>query len=420
MAKSLESHMGPTPAPMAYGQPQPVYQQNPPPGGYGQPVPAFAFSNAPPQQPGAYPPAPYPPAPVSYGGAPNMNVNPGFRGPSPMPYPGTPQPYQLQQQQVQQQQVLPYASTGIPQPPQYPQQQPGYGVPIPPMNVNQRPISMVYPAQGGPPATGFTTPPRFTPSPAPYGAPVPGAPSSYPGPGGLAPGFTQQRPQSWGGPPPNMASLAPIVPPPQSATPQPLQQLGVSTQQSALPNPNWVNGATPPHSRPTSSMGVQDRHNITNSLSGLTFNEPAPKAQPAQLVVQLPTVAILTVQLNGGSGREGVVHSRDPGRKIAWCKDVLLTLEKALASNSEGGSAPGGSAKEILLGPGSSSSAPQLENDAALIKLSEAAVSTILAILTPPLPQPGPNGVLQPYIAEALFLRGSLVAGGWFPERCAA
>lgn len=413
MAKSLESQMAPTPAPMVYGQPpqQPYQQVPPPPGAYGQPVPAFTFSNAPPQpqpQPGAYPPAPYPPAPyppapAPYGNVPNPNINPAFRGASPMPYPGTPQPFQLQQQQAQQQQTLPYA-------------QPGFA-PTPPMNINQRPVSMAFPPQGTP-APGFTTPPRMGPSPAPY--PVPGGPSSYPGQTGLTPGFVSQRPQSWGGPPPNMPGLSAIIPPPVPATPQPLQQLGVSTQQSAIPNPNWINGATPPHSRSPSAAGgsVADRHNITNSLSGLTFNEPAPKsAGPAQLVVQLPTVITLTTQLNGPSGRDGVLASRDPTRKVAWCKDVLLTLERSLAANSEGGAISSGSAKEILLGPSSGSTATQLENDAALIKLSETAVSTIMALLAPPLPQPGPGGALQPYIAESLFLRGTVIAGGWFPER---
>ncbi|KAG8811231.1 hypothetical protein FRC17_002563, partial [Serendipita sp. 399] len=377
MARTLESQMPGTPAP-------PPLQGGP----YGQPVPSISYSTPP--VPGAYPATPQPPPNAGYQGQtynPNLGFVPNqpYRGTTPLPYPGTPQPYQVQPPQQ-----IPFVGSG----------HPPAGFSLPP-------------------------PPRLGPSPGPVPMQAPGGPN-------LAPGYTP-RPQSWVGP--TSSTLNPThqrtgsggygnqLGPPQSPAPpgsnlqalqQGLQALSVAGIQAPPPNPHWVHGSTPPVSRPPSSMSPRpppsNRYNIDNSIAGLTFSEPAQPKQPSappQLTVPLPTVATLTASLNP------VMNSRDPNSKVAWCKDVLNTLEKVIQAN--GMNVGDGPARQLLVqtsGPNPGLS----EADAALLKLAETAVSTILTILAPPLPV-GPNNTMPPFIAEALFLRGQVIAAGTFPEK---
>ncbi|KAG8780450.1 hypothetical protein FRC15_009550 [Serendipita sp. 397] len=381
MARTLESQMPGTPIP-----PPP-----PPPGTYGQQLPSISYSTPP--IPGAYPATPQPQLQQNpgYQGQtynPNLNYIPNqpYRGTTPLPYPGTPQPYQVQPPQQ-----IPFAGTG----------------------------------PGLPPAGFSMQPPRLGPSP----GPVPMQPPQNPN---LAPGFTP-RPQSWGGPTSptptpgpshqrtGSGGYGPQLGVPQGGNAQTLQQglqaLSIAGIQAPLPNPHWVNGSTPPVSRPPSSLSPRpgqpppsNRYNIDNSIAGLTFSEPAPpkeKTGPPQLTVPLPTVTTLTASLNP------VMNSRDPTSKVAWCKDVLNTLEKVIQAN--GANIGDGPARQLLVQTGGPN--PGLsESDAALLKLSETAVSTIVTILTPPLPV-GPNNAMPPFIAEALFLRGQVIAAGTFPEK---
>jgi hypothetical protein len=196
---------------------------------------------------------------------------------------------------------------------------------------------------------------------------------------------------------------------------QGLQSLSLVGIQTPAPNPNWVNGSTPPVSRPNSSMGggpgghpPSTRYHIENSVAGLTFSDPVPQKPSAapQLIVQLPTVASLA------SGLNSIQASKDPNSKIAWSKDVLSALDRAIQAS---GSTPGeGSAKELLLPPPGAGPAP--ENDVTLLRIADIAVSTLMALLAPPLPI-GPNNAMPAYIAEALFLRGQIIAAGTFPEK---
>lgn len=329
--------------------------------------------------PGAYPATPQPPPNAGYQ---TQQYNQAFnaaayRGATPLPYPGTPQPYQMQQQQ----------SLGFTGPPQ-----PGF---IPP-------------------------PPRLGPSPGPMGPPGPN----------LAPGFTP-RPQSWVGPstpaPPmqlqpqrptsaygmSQMGAPPVIQHPGAPGPglqQGLQAISAVGIQAPPPNPHWVNGATPPTSRPASATPAATRYNIDNSVAGLTFNEPPPRSSsmgPPQLTVQLPNVQSLSKTMNG------VLGGRDPASKVAWCKDVFSTLDRAIQAN---GSNVGESSARELLKPYAATSPAQVESDNALLKLGETAVMTLVTLLTPPLPM-GPNNAMPPYIAEALFLRGQVIAAGSFPEK---
>ena len=291
---------------------------------------------------------------------------------SPLPYPGTPQPFQRQQQQ-------PLAYTGLP-------------------------------------SAGFQNqPPRMNPSPAP--GPPPGLVAQP----NLSPGFTP-RPQSWGGAPTPSPGQSGLIPRPLSGygnTPQPqslrqsMQALSVVGIQAPPPNPYWINGATPPVSRPTSSASAtspsSNRYNIDNSVAGLTFNEPTPPKPtgPPQLTVQLPTVTSLSSSANT------VLASRDAGSKVAWCKDVLSALDRAIQAN--GGTVGEGTAKELLSGSGGPAGGIS-EADMALLRLSNTAVATLMQILAPPLPI-GPNNAMPPHLAEALFLRGQVISSGTFPER---
>jgi len=254
------------------------------------------------------------------------------------------------------------------------------------------------------------------------------APMASSGPN-LAPGYTP-RPQSWGGansPAPGQVQAARptsaygMSPPGGSlviqhpGTPVPglqqgLQALSAVGIQAPPPNPHWVNGATPPASRPASTAPAATRYNIDNSVAGLTFNDPTPRSSsmaPPQLTVQLPTAQSLSKTANS------VLNGRDPAGKVAWCKDVLSALDRAIQAN---GAAIGeGSARELLK-PVPGTSPGQAESDAMLLKLGEAAVGTLMTLLTPPLPV-GPNNAMPSYIAEALFLRGQVISAGTYPEK---
>ena len=307
------------------------------------------------------------------------NPSPSFPGrsatASPLPYPGTPQPYQRQQQQ-------PLAYTGLP------------------------------------PAGFAMQPMRMTPSPAP------GPPPALPGQAGptLTPGFAI-RPQSWGGAPTPSPGLAPIARPmsgfgpgpAQPAQPQSLQQslqaLSAVGIQAPPPNPYWVNGATPPVSRPGSAspQPSSNRYNIDNSVAGLTFNDPAPPKPtgPPQLTVQLPTLASLSSSMNP------VLNSRDVNSKVAWCKDVLSALDRAILAN--GSNLGDGPATELLKGNGGPSGGIS-EADIALLRLADTAVATLMQLLKPPLPI-GANNSMPPFISESLFLRGQVISSGTFPDK---
>ncbi|KIM21850.1 hypothetical protein M408DRAFT_333222 [Serendipita vermifera MAFF 305830] len=385
MARTLEQQFPGTPAPPGLA--------------YGQQVPSISFNNQ--QPPGSYPMAGQPGGMQGQpggmqgqpGGMQNMNINMqgGYQGnaysqgyiqnpafplrtatASPLPYPGTPQPYQQQQQQ-------PLSYTGLP------------------------------------PAGFAMQPMRMTPSPAP------GPPPALTNPVGpnLAPGFTG-RPQSWGGAPTPSPGPGLIARPlsgfgPGPAQPQSLQQslqaLSVVGIQAPPPNPYWINGATPPVSRPASASPANPsatRYNIDNSVAGLTFNDPAPSkpTAPPQLTVTLPTLATLS------SSMGSVLASRDAGSKVAWCKDVLSALDRAIQAN--GSNLGDGPAIELLKGSGGPAGGIS-EPDIALLKLSDAAVATLIQMLKPPLPI-GPNNSMPPFIAEGLFLRGQVISAGTFPE----
>lgn len=256
-------------------------------------------------------------------------------------------------------------------------------------------------------------------------SPAPGPPPPLTGQAGpnLTLGFAA-RPQSWGGAPtpspgPGLTARplsgfgpAPGHPGQPHSIQQSLQALSAVGIQAPPPNPYWVNGATPPVSRAGSASPAQPsatRYNIDNSIAGLTFNDPTPPkpTAPPQLTVQLPTLASLSSSMNA------VLSSRDPGSKVAWCKDVLSALDRAIQAN---GSNPGdGPAPELLSGSGGPAGGIS-ENDIALLRLSDTAVGTLLQLLKPPLPI-GPNNAMPAYIAESLFLRGQVISAGTFPEK---
>lgn len=228
---------------------------------------------------------------------------------------------------------------------------------------------------------------------------------------------------SWGGtptpspgPPPHMPAARPtsvygMTPP--SNTPGPgLQAVGQVGIQAPPPNPHWVNGATPPTSRPTSAVPSINRYNIDNTIAGLTFTDPSPKSSsvaPTQLTVQLPTAQTLSQSMNP------VLQGRDPTSKVMWCKDVLNALERAI--QAAGANIGEGSAKDLLKPAGGVSQA-QVEQDAQMLRLGDAAVACLIGLLHPPLPI-GQSGVMPSWLAEALFLRGQVIATGIFPERYA-
>ncbi|KAJ3810800.1 HCP-like protein [Lentinula aff. lateritia] len=114
-----------------------------------------------------------------------------------------------------------------------------------------------------------------------------------------------------------------------------------------------------------------------------------PSSSSSSLTAPLPTIPSLSSSTP--------TPTSDPAIKVAWSRDVLFLIERAHAIAS--GSPPG----EPINGP-------VLITDTALLDLAHIAVPFILEIASLP---PSPS---NPYIAESIYHRASLLASGAFPE----
>jgi len=123
------------------------------------------------------------------------------------------------------------------------------------------------------------------------------------------------------------------------------------------------------------------------------YQPPQPAHDPsptnASLTAPLPTIQTLT-----GAIPSMQDPSFDPARKVVWCRDILFLVDRLNQSTSE---TPTG---------------PVRIEDPQLLRLTQIAVPTVLAIASP---QPPPNPIPL-YVAEAIYLRATLESSGAFPE----
>ncbi|KAF8884266.1 hypothetical protein CPB84DRAFT_1636140, partial [Gymnopilus junonius] len=125
----------------------------------------------------------------------------------------------------------------------------------------------------------------------------------------------------------------------------------------------------------------------------------SPTPQPGaitSLTAPLPQLAQLkeaATQIQGAS--------HDPSLKIAWCRDVFFLAERA-----QGNPAP---SSDPAVGPIHIA-------DADLARLADIAVGMALMLSKSWNPQPGQQGKMLGYVAEAIYMRAMLAATGGFPE----
>ena len=119
--------------------------------------------------------------------------------------------------------------------------------------------------------------------------------------------------------------------------------------------------------------------------------KPSHAASPASgsLTAPLPAIQTLTDAIPSMQD-----PSFDPARKVLWCRDIFFLVDRLNQTTAE------------------SPTGPVHIEDPQLLRLTQIAVPTILAIASP---QPPPNPV-PPHVAEAIYLRATLESSGAFPQ----
>lgn len=144
----------------------------------------------------------------------------------------------------------------------------------------------------------------------------------------------------------------------------------------------------------------QTAHGFNSLYSPLSYQPTqSPYPPPQNIRVPSPTNASLTASLPTIQTLTGALPSMqdpsfDPARKVVWCRDIFFLVDRLNSS-----------ASETPIGP------VHIE-DPQLLRLTQIAVPTILAIASP---QPPPNPT-PPHVAEAIYLRATLESSGAFPE----
>lgn len=131
-----------------------------------------------------------------------------------------------------------------------------------------------------------------------------------------------------------------------------------------------------------------------SSFADSTPNANAGAGSAPSLTAPLPTISALTAALPAIQNPNG-----DQASKVAWCRDVLLLVDRSQAqlnSSSEEPPAPG----------------PADIQDPQLNRLAHIAVPLVVQLSNPPNPAPSP---LPPHVAEAIYHRANLAASGAFP-----
>ncbi|KAG8933365.1 hypothetical protein FRC02_012041 [Tulasnella sp. 418] len=256
------------------------------------------------------------------------------------------------------------------------------------------PAAMPAPSSLQPQYSGYGQPPmvpqRYGPSPAPY------SPAGYP-----APPLPPQQP-AWNPPPP-----APL---PIWQTDIPSPGWNPSIPPVPQPPPAWASPAFPASPGVSSPYLPQSQNgpsfsSLSQSFANLTFTPPNPPnplpaqhqqeqrtpspgkgGEPPAVVASLPTVKSLTESC------QSVSVSADPAKKIAWSKQVLALVDRTQAANAHD------SGKDTISDPN-------------MVRLTDTAIQHILNISG----NAGPGGPVPSFVAEALYLKGTLSSSGSFP-----
>ncbi|KAF9652429.1 hypothetical protein BDM02DRAFT_2974566 [Thelephora ganbajun] len=148
------------------------------------------------------------------------------------------------------------------------------------------------------------------------------------------------------------------------------------------------------------SPASQPAHGFNSSYPPLSHPPANSPYQPPQSIrAQSPTNASLTAPLPTIHTLTGAIPSMqdpsfDPARKVVWCRDIFFLVDRLNQAATDGPTGP-----------------VRIE-DPQLLRLTQIAVPTILAIASP---QPMPNPI-PPHVAEAIYLRATLESSGAFPE----
>lgn len=168
---------------------------------------------------------------------------------------------------------------------------------------------------------------------------------------------------------------------------------GINRPGSTLPPPagsDWSPWNTAP----------QPAHSFDSSYPPLPYPSAHSPYQPPQNIhIPSPANSSLTAPLPAIQTLADALPSIqdpsfDPARKVVWCRDIFFLVDRLNQSSSE------------------PSTGPVHIEDPQLLRLTQIAVPTILAVASPqPLPNPVP-----PHVAEAIYLRATLESSGAFPE----
>ena len=140
--------------------------------------------------------------------------------------------------------------------------------------------------------------------------------------------------------------------------------------------------------QPTHGSNSSYPYPPTNSPHHPPKNNHAPPPIGGSLTAPLPTIQTLTEAIPSIQD-----PSFDPARKVLWCRNIFLLVDRLNQSTAE-----------LPTGP------VHIE-DPQLLRLAQIAVPTILAIASPqPVLNPTPS-----HIAEAIYLRATLESSGAFP-----
>ena len=145
----------------------------------------------------------------------------------------------------------------------------------------------------------------------------------------------------------------------------------------------------PPVPQPAHDFSSPYPHPSTNSLYQPPKTSHAASPASGSLTAPLPAIQTLTDAIPSMQD-----PSFDPTRKVLWCRDIFFLVDRLNQSTTE-----------TPIGP------VHIE-DQQLLRLTQIAVPTILAIASP---QPPPNPA-PPHVAEAIYLRATLESSGAFPE----
>lgn len=204
------------------------------------------------------------------------------------------------------------------------------------------------------------------------------------------------QPAQWTtSPPPFQRPLS--AQPPAGPRPQSSHQYSQSSISQSFADLSFQSAPTPSPIRANTTRPVVDATiPVVFRPVEVPFAPVLPKpglGQPPNLTVSLPT----TESLKAAAQR--VASGEDPAQRLAWSKQVLSLVDR-------------NQVREQQLNPRLDASSTQI-SDPKLVQLTDQAITQILALCSA-VPA-NPSEPFPSYLAEALYLRGTLSASGSFP-----